>query len=185
MASNTGESEKQTFLARDGRYYDTYEEMRLANVRVNEDRLKSLGLLSLRKQVNHKKRKWKRPATLSEPTRRSSRTPVPRSIPNIKSIDDGGGKRNKKPKKIAPKKVKDDWSSPLMQEFRRQQQAQAKADLDWFESFKTYWRNKLSDQNCAYTFATIATRLTAFCKNVAFVNSQASFSCIHKNGIIP
>jgi hypothetical protein len=36
--------ETNTFLARDGLYYATYQEMRNANVRDNEKRLKALGL---------------------------------------------------------------------------------------------------------------------------------------------
>jgi hypothetical protein len=153
------------YLAKDGRYYATYEEMREANVRMNEARLQKIGLLNFVEQTHKqqrrkpKNRKTKAAALATaateassftteqpQPTRRSDRKRVVRTIPNI--APPPVVKKKKKANVKQRKKMKDDWNTPALQAFRKQYESQAQADTTWFTAFQEYWHGKLSAQNC-------------------------------------
>ena len=84
---STEPSETHQFRARDGLYYDSYEKMRDANVRMNQQKLKEMGLdqpswkkenrrPSLPNNTVSKRKKSVTPSSGSvEPLRRSERTP--------------------------------------------------------------------------------------------------------------
>jgi len=161
-------SETHQYLSRDGLYYETYQEMRDANVRVNEQRLKKLGLDEFSKMMNRRSgngngpaRKRKKSTTPVEPMRRSERKVILRQPVNIADECVAAKKRGsdsrrddndrpatkRKTTSTADVSRRDELKSSLMGKLRQKLGENAKGDGFWFTQFKDYWRPKISDQN--------------------------------------
>lgn len=165
-------SETHQFRARDGLYYDSYEKMRDANVRMNQLKLKEMGLDRYTKKENRRpshlsssstttgatpKRKKSLPTVAAatdapvEPLRRSERTPRQSSLWSPDPDELRPKKRTKsltteKQKKTTHKK-KDEWDSPILEALRENLKEKAKLDKHWYAQFQQYWEPQISQQN--------------------------------------
>ena len=152
-----------THRANDLKFYATYELKRAANVRLNDERLASLGLGSsnssslLRTDPIKKKRKQptssNSPPKKTEPTRRSERSERKRPI---FLVEEPVKKKKKKQKKTKQRtmamKTGDDWDNQLSDQLRTKFAAVARADTEWLSKFRAYWKPKISEQNCGYLY---------------------------------
>lgn len=143
----TEPSETHSHRAKDGLYYETYEEMRNANVLVNQRHLARLGLAQpppwktttkssnddeLEKRKNKKKKRRRSTAVNVEPTRRSARTVMPRraSMMTVKdattsSVAGGGGTKSS---------VTNETAASILPPEKKSRMASVKKQMDDWES---------------------------------------------------
>ena len=159
----TEPSETHHFRAKNGLYYDSYEKMRDANVRLNQEKLKAMGLLKENRSPmtttttsSHAKRKKSLTAATHadassvEPLRRSERTP--RQVTSFTPPPEPTTTRPKKKPKPLPERQlkqrkKDEWDSPILNALRQNLKAKAKGDVHCYADFQAYWEPQLSRQN--------------------------------------
>uniref|UniRef100_A0A7S3LDQ4 PTM/DIR17-like Tudor domain-containing protein n=1 Tax=Amphora coffeiformis TaxID=265554 RepID=A0A7S3LDQ4_9STRA len=178
----TEQSETHPFQAKDGLFYETYLQVREANVQVNNIRLAELGL--------NKPPPWKKPSPNSHP-RQSKKArkstvktePPRRSTRQVPVISDASVDNDviskpppkKKQKKVQTKKVKDDWES-VAAEIRREHAKNV--DNTWFQQFERYWKSRLSDG--AYKQILRQVRKLYNAEGISYIQWPADV-CFHKD----
>lgn len=142
------EEKKQTkHLAKDGKYYDSYEEKRAANIRFNQEHLKAVGL---DRQSFSQLKKHKRISRVIKKTQEPDHTMVRRSSSRLRKAPESFQVLDEDVDRVIarnqPRRKKRRTVNTTVSEEERQKLRQA---VDWMDELEEYLRTEeqLSQQN--------------------------------------